>query len=177
MLVALVESSDNPIQQRYATRTPRQNITINHYGVSCFRHSIVCVVPYPLSSALIYLRREGPQAKHHYLVCGVQGDFTEELVSNPPTYLWTRQLKVGRRSAALRHYSDRRMQFAGVSNTSTLYRRGIRVCTGAGIGSTLSTCLQVGRKSSSRDASLRLYFHTHRAQIGRILIPTAQAYI
>ena len=37
---------------------------------------------------------EGKHAKHHYLICGVQGDFTEELVNNPPTSLWTRQLKV-----------------------------------------------------------------------------------
>jgi hypothetical protein len=33
-------------------------------------------------------------------------------------------------------------QFAGVSNTSTLYKRGIRFCTGTGIGAALSTCLQ-----------------------------------
>jgi hypothetical protein len=51
--------------------------------------------PIPLSSStLIHFRREGPQAKYHYLICGVQGDFTQGLVSNPPTHLWTRQLKV-----------------------------------------------------------------------------------
>lgn len=33
-------------------------------------------------------------------------------------------------------------QFAGVSNTSKLYTRGIRVCTGTGIGAALATCLQ-----------------------------------
>ncbi|KAF8754617.1 hypothetical protein RHS01_05839 [Rhizoctonia solani] len=44
---------------------------------------------------------------------------------DPPKYIWTRELK-----------------FAGVSNTSTLYRRGIRVCTGTGIGAALSTCIQ-----------------------------------
>ncbi|KAJ6512823.1 hypothetical protein C8R45DRAFT_1087939 [Mycena sanguinolenta] len=32
--------------------------------------------------------------------------------------------------------------FAGVSNSSKLYKRGIRVCTGAGLGAALSTCLQ-----------------------------------
>ena len=37
---------------------------------------------------------EGKHAKHHYLICGVQGDFTKGLVDNPPTHLWTRQLKV-----------------------------------------------------------------------------------
>ena len=35
------------------------------------------------------------------------------------------------------------LQFAGVSNTSALYKRGIRVCTGTGLGAALSTCLQV----------------------------------
>ncbi|KAJ3800266.1 hypothetical protein GGU11DRAFT_420108 [Lentinula aff. detonsa] len=68
---------------------------------------------------------EGVNAKHHYLICGVQGDFTKGLIQNPPTHIWTRQLK-----------------FAGVSNTSTLYKRGIRVCTGTGLGAALSTCLQ-----------------------------------
>ncbi|KAF8911468.1 hypothetical protein CPB84DRAFT_1671592 [Gymnopilus junonius] len=68
---------------------------------------------------------EGVHSKEHYLICGVQGDFTRSLVEDPPTHLWTRQLK-----------------FAGVSNTSTLYKRGIRVCTGTGLGAALSTCLQ-----------------------------------
>ncbi|KZP29258.1 hypothetical protein FIBSPDRAFT_1038934 [Athelia psychrophila] len=68
---------------------------------------------------------EGTHSKYHYLICGVQGDFTRSLVDNPPTKIWTRQLK-----------------FAGVSNTSSLYKRGIHVCTGTGIGAALSTCLQ-----------------------------------
>ena len=37
---------------------------------------------------------EGVHAKEHYLICGVQGDFTQSLVDKPPTHLWTRQLKV-----------------------------------------------------------------------------------
>jgi hypothetical protein len=37
---------------------------------------------------------EGKHANYHYLICGVQGDFTKDLVNNPPTHLWTRQLKV-----------------------------------------------------------------------------------
>ncbi|KAG6813526.1 hypothetical protein H0H92_010231 [Tricholoma furcatifolium] len=69
---------------------------------------------------------EGRNARYHYLICGVQGDFTRGLVENPPKRIWTRELK-----------------FAGVSNTSTLYKRGIRVCTGTGLGAALSTCLQV----------------------------------
>ncbi|KZT65479.1 hypothetical protein DAEQUDRAFT_716552 [Daedalea quercina L-15889] len=68
---------------------------------------------------------EGTHAKYHYLVCGVQGDFTRSLVNDPPKYIWTREVK-----------------FAGVSNTSTLYKRGIRICTGTGIGAALSTCIQ-----------------------------------
>ena len=40
-------------------------------------------------------------------------------------------------------YTDKYFtQFAGVSNSSTLYKRGIRVCTGTGLGASLSTCLQ-----------------------------------
>ncbi|KAF5316939.1 hypothetical protein D9611_003994 [Ephemerocybe angulata] len=68
---------------------------------------------------------EGKNADYHYLICGVQGDFTKSLVEDPPTRIWTRELK-----------------FAGVSNSSTLYKRGIRVCTGTGLGAALSTCLQ-----------------------------------
>jgi hypothetical protein len=37
---------------------------------------------------------EGKHAGCHYLICGVQGDFTNDLVTDPPTHLWTRQLKV-----------------------------------------------------------------------------------
>ena len=33
-------------------------------------------------------------------------------------------------------------QFAGVSNTTAIYKRGIRVCTGTGLGAALSSCLQ-----------------------------------
>ncbi|KAI6036649.1 hypothetical protein BKA83DRAFT_85445 [Pisolithus microcarpus] len=68
---------------------------------------------------------EGTHAKYHYLICGVQGDFTKSLVNDPPKMIWTRELK-----------------FAGVSNTSTLYKRGIRICTGTGLGAALSTCIQ-----------------------------------
>lgn len=68
---------------------------------------------------------EGTHTKYHYMICGVQGDFTRGLVNDPPRTLWTRELK-----------------FAGVSNTSTLYKRGVRICTGTGIGAALSTCIQ-----------------------------------
>ncbi|KAM0232855.1 hypothetical protein ACHAP5_010620, partial [Fusarium lateritium] len=68
---------------------------------------------------------EGVESPYHYMVCGVQGDFTRTLVSNPPKTVWTRQLK-----------------FAGVGHASAMYKRGIRVCTGTGIGASLSTCIQ-----------------------------------
>ncbi|KAI6111487.1 hypothetical protein EDD17DRAFT_1469696 [Pisolithus thermaeus] len=69
---------------------------------------------------------EGRHAKYHCLICGVQGcDFTKSLVNDPPRMIWTREHK-----------------FAGVSNTSTLYKRGIRICTGTGLGAALSTCIQ-----------------------------------
>jgi len=67
----------------------------------------------------------GPKADCHYMVCGVQGDFTRSLVEKRPTHIWTRELKIPH-----------------VSNTSKLYHKGIRVCTGTGIGSGLSTCMQ-----------------------------------
>ncbi|KAK0445122.1 hypothetical protein EV421DRAFT_339985 [Armillaria borealis] len=68
---------------------------------------------------------EGIESGEHYLISGVQGDFTRRLVENPPTHLWTRELK-----------------FAAVGATSSLYRRGLRVCTGTGLGACLSTCIQ-----------------------------------
>ena len=43
---------------------------------------------------IAFLYREGLHAKEHYLICGVQGDFTRSLVKDPPTHLWTRELKV-----------------------------------------------------------------------------------
>jgi len=68
---------------------------------------------------------EGTHAKYHYMLCGVQGDFTRRLVNDPPRTLWTREVK-----------------FAGVGHLSAMYTRGVRVCTGTGIGAALSTCLQ-----------------------------------
>ncbi|KAF5251095.1 hypothetical protein FANTH_3857 [Fusarium anthophilum] len=68
---------------------------------------------------------EGINSQYHYMVCGVQGDFTRKILSDPPKTLWTRELK-----------------FAGVGHSSAMYKRGIRVCTGTGIGAALSTCIQ-----------------------------------
>ncbi|KAL6705995.1 hypothetical protein ACN47E_006097 [Coniothyrium glycines] len=68
---------------------------------------------------------EGLNSEEHYMICGVQGDFTKNLVANPPKTVWTRELK-----------------FAGVGHASAMYKRGIRICTGTGIGAALSTCIQ-----------------------------------
>ena len=53
-------------------------------------------------------------------------------------------------------------QFAGVSNSSTLYKRGIRVCTGTGLGASLSTCLQ--ESFYHRTVSDRAYLSINRSQ-------------
>lgn len=38
---------------------------------------------------------EGLKSPYHYMVCGVQGDFTKGLVADPPKMIWTRELKFG----------------------------------------------------------------------------------
>jgi hypothetical protein len=38
---------------------------------------------------------QGRKSTHHYMICGVQGDFTKNLVTNPPKTVWTRELKFG----------------------------------------------------------------------------------
>ncbi|RDL41324.1 uncharacterized protein BP5553_01303 [Venustampulla echinocandica] len=68
---------------------------------------------------------EGRKSPYHYMICGVQGDFTKSLVADPPKAVWTRELK-----------------FAGVGHASSMFKRGIRICTGTGIGAALSTCIQ-----------------------------------
>ncbi|PQE20081.1 hypothetical protein CJF30_00001360 [Rutstroemia sp. NJR-2017a BBW] len=39
---------------------------------------------------------EGSKSGCHYMICGVQGDFTKTLVQDPPKTVWTRELKFGR---------------------------------------------------------------------------------
>jgi hypothetical protein len=88
---------------------------------------------------------EGIDAEYHYLICGVQGDFTKNLQKNPAVRLWTRQLTVccvSTRNSFL-WINHRDAQLTSFANSSTLYKRGVMVCTGTGIGTGLSTCLQV----------------------------------
>ena len=37
---------------------------------------------------------EGTSSNCHYMIAGVQGDWTRRIVADPPTHLWTRQFKV-----------------------------------------------------------------------------------
>ena len=68
---------------------------------------------------------EGPLAFTHHMLVVAQGDWTRELIANPPEYVWTRGLK-----------------FAGLPYLAEMYQRGVIVATGAGIGVTLSVYLQ-----------------------------------
>ncbi|KAI0785404.1 hypothetical protein BC629DRAFT_1593878 [Irpex lacteus] len=69
---------------------------------------------------------EGIESNTHYIIAGVQGDWTRGLVSDPPKALWTREMK-----------------FAGLPYLAHFFRRGIAICTGSGIGAVLSTTLQL----------------------------------
>ncbi|KIM29823.1 hypothetical protein M408DRAFT_67200 [Serendipita vermifera MAFF 305830] len=69
---------------------------------------------------------EGIESGCHYMVVGVQGDWTRGIVSDPPTHLYTREMK-----------------FSGLPYLSSLYKKGIMICTGSGIGAVLSTCIQL----------------------------------
>jgi len=60
------------------------------------------------------------------MICGAQGDWTRSIIEDPPKMLWTREMK-----------------FAGLPYLAHLYRRGICICTGSGIGAVLSTCIQL----------------------------------
>lgn len=86
---------------------------------------------------------EGRRSPYHYMVCGVQGDFTKGLVADPPKAMWTRELKFGmRHTSPLLNKRLANLGPAGVGHASAMFKRGIRVCTGTGIGAALSTCIQ-----------------------------------
>ena len=36
---------------------------------------------------------EGIESGAHYMIVGVQGDWTRSIANDPPKYLWTRQMK------------------------------------------------------------------------------------
>ena len=67
---------------------------------------------------------EGTHAKYHFMICGVQGDFTRSLVNDPPATLWTRELKVSLpRSGSIKDIS-----FINISRSLLAFRTRLR-CT------------------------------------------------
>ncbi|MBW0461049.1 hypothetical protein O181_000764 [Austropuccinia psidii MF-1] len=67
----------------------------------------------------------GRKAKYHYVVAAVQGEFTKMLNVEKPTILYTKRWKP-----------------CGLPYFSRLFKRGVAICTGSGIGAVGSTCIQ-----------------------------------
>ncbi|KAJ7683069.1 hypothetical protein B0H17DRAFT_1181705 [Mycena rosella] len=63
------------------------------------------------------------------------------LVNTTPDLWGTRRFHQEPRRKPTDPFVTRQLKFAGVSNTSRFYKRGIRVCTGTGLGAALSPCL------------------------------------
>ncbi|OAV90555.1 hypothetical protein PTTG_08305 [Puccinia triticina 1-1 BBBD Race 1] len=68
---------------------------------------------------------EGKHADCHYIVAAVQGEFTKMLNVDKPVALYTKRWKP-----------------CGLPYFSRLFKRGLAICTGSGIGAVASTCLQ-----------------------------------
>ena len=68
---------------------------------------------------------EGPQSGVHYMLVTALGDFTRGLIEDPPKEVYTRRFK-----------------FVGLPYCVPLYRKGLAVATGSGLGITLSVSLQ-----------------------------------
>lgn len=78
------------MQQGLLTRIGRGSVMEYHaFGIISYASMLLDAV-----YAYHFSVREGRHAKEHFLICGVQGDFTQSLVKDPPTHLWTRELKV-----------------------------------------------------------------------------------
>ncbi|WAQ84130.1 hypothetical protein PtA15_4A581 [Puccinia triticina] len=68
---------------------------------------------------------EGKHADCHYIVAAVQGEFTKMLNVDKPVTLYTKRWKP-----------------CGLPYFSRLFKRGLAICTGSGIGAVASTCIQ-----------------------------------
>ncbi|KNE90949.1 hypothetical protein PSTG_15643 [Puccinia striiformis f. sp. tritici PST-78] len=68
---------------------------------------------------------EGKDAEYHYIVAAVQGGFTKMLNVDKPATLYTKSWKP-----------------CGLPYFSRLFKRGVAMCTGSGIGAVGSTCIQ-----------------------------------
>ncbi len=106
---ALTQGCNHPFRTRNAARTPRTHQSVLDHGVSCLRNNFVSRKVRKQCPPIESTSREGPHAKYHYMIAGVQGiwsnhflrplltylgDFIKSIVNNPPKTLWTRQLKV-----------------------------------------------------------------------------------
>ena len=72
----------------------RDRLSWSTMHLALYRMFPLSNIVYKSCTLYLYFYREGTHTKYHYLICGVKGDFTRGLVQNPPTHLWTRQLKV-----------------------------------------------------------------------------------
>jgi hypothetical protein len=91
--IAVFQSCSCPLSARNAARTPGTHQSHFNNGVPCFRDYKVNA-PLIVPIYILTPPSEGKNAQFHYMICGVQGDFTRGLVNDPPRTLWTRQLKV-----------------------------------------------------------------------------------
>jgi hypothetical protein len=115
LAIAIAKSGYCSFQSRNAAGTPRAHQSHGGYGISCLRDRKVSTLFSVISTDQLTLIpfSEGPHAKYHFMICGVQGelflrfmwyldsqkllgkgDFTRGLVNDPPRTLWTRELKV-----------------------------------------------------------------------------------
>lgn len=79
------------MQQGLLTRISRTALMEYHtFGIVSYVLDLLLFIP----EFVDHIYREGAHSKEHYLICGVQGDFTRALVEDPPSRLWTRELKV-----------------------------------------------------------------------------------
>jgi len=93
---ALGESGRAQVQGRHAAWSPGPHQPQRSDGVSCLWHDQVGrsprngQAPHRADTSA----SESMFADHHYMICGVQGDFTRSLVETIPTHIWTRRVRV-----------------------------------------------------------------------------------
>lgn len=148
------------MQQGLLGRISRSSIMEYHvFGIISWALSIF----YKWVRSITCCYSESRHAKYHYMVAGVQGMLIQllekflQIVTRHPRRFHSQSCNESTQDALDSGAKGMNrtcgwilspcelyilFQFAGVSNTSTLYKRGIRICTGTGIGAALSTCLQ-----------------------------------
>jgi hypothetical protein len=112
-----------PVDARVLSRSVVQ---LNFPGQGCGPGLFARIARHPLHDSHAFgITSFGPDTGSHYLIVVGQGDFTRDLIANPPTQLWTRQFK-----------------FAGLPYLTSMFRSGLYVVTGTAIGVGLSFILQ-----------------------------------